>query len=877
MPDNTMKTLFSFFGATWRATPLNRPAAAFRGLLASIALTAAAEAAPANLPDAFYTRAGLEEMPRIDYEALPVVNMIEAGARSDGSASINRVFDETISTLNDSGGGILYFPAGMYRFGPPPSGRRLYFNGKGLANIHLVGEGLNSVIVADCHRPDVRLMRIVKSKHLSIRDLAFRVRPYHDARTKNLGGTVLFSFVDNRHVQMIRVFSDQGYTAFWQKNRDIWVVDSDFRNSSADALKFDDCLDVVAAYNYMENVNEDAVSMLTMREQISARNRFLYNTAIGRAGQGRGIPISGWNHAVIGNWVECIGNAGLYFHEQGWADFRDLEAFSSGHEVRDNVFVRTNLIATPQNRRIGGKLGGGMVIMHNQQQHDITGNRVYGSAEDGICFAGHWLGVRARSLRLFGNEVAGSMEYGISFQVEKQDNYVRNVVVAGSRIYDNLGGSIYLQGTLRNLTFEDNLMDAPASVQSGNPERYAACFDDSGSLEGCRVADVEGPYHDNYLEARTADDETGWIDPPVIEPDGPVVNVRDAGAKGDGKTSDTAAFLSALKELPPDGGTLRIPAGDYLFKPVEGHDSLPFTRIRHHLLIKGRNNIHLVGEGARTRLFFTSRDHQGLRLLNVRKASIRNLTLAFPGTFPVRFSRSLLELSACEQVDVDNIRVRGSCGQGMLVDCSRAVHVRDCRVADSAEHGIKIDGGRQIFVRGCRVENSNDNGIFVMAIGSIGRVPQYVRIEGNTIAGSKEAHGIALGQGGRPVIVRRNRVQNAFQAGIAVYSVNAAYPDRVIDISGNTLTGCAAGRPAIHHGAISIASLGHHALPEVPLEIRVTDNEIRDTPENGIWVDHNKRLTRLTVRGNTFDDIDGEPVFLGPGQRDVIEELVLDQ
>lgn len=43
-----------------------------------------------------------------------------------------------------------------------------------------------------------------------------------------------------------------------------------------------------------------------------------------------------------------------------------------------------------------------------------------------------------------------------------------------------------------------------------------------------------------------------------------VLNVKDFSARGDGKTDDTTAFVSALKMLAGEGGTLLVPSGRYL-------------------------------------------------------------------------------------------------------------------------------------------------------------------------------------------------------------------------------------------------------------------------------------------------------------------------
>jgi polygalacturonase len=45
---------------------------------------------------------------------------------------------------------------------------------------------------------------------------------------------------------------------------------------------------------------------------------------------------------------------------------------------------------------------------------------------------------------------------------------------------------------------------------------------------------------------------------------GPVIDVRDKGALGDGRRDDTAAIQAAIDALPPSGGTVAIPDGNYM-------------------------------------------------------------------------------------------------------------------------------------------------------------------------------------------------------------------------------------------------------------------------------------------------------------------------
>ena len=824
-----------------------------------------------NLPESFYNRPGLEGLPRIEYESLPVVNIREEGAPADGSGNINQLLRGIIADLDERGGGVVYFPPGTYAFGPETEDKRIHYDVTGLSNIHLVGEGMQSVILFDLIDPHARLMRIRDCTNLSFRDLAFRVGPFYDVR--GLEGSMLFTLNNNTNIQMLRLFSDQGYTAFWGGNRNVWAVDGDYRNSPADALKFVDTRDGVAAYNYIENVNEDSCTHMVKHEFVSERNRFVNNTVIGRAGQGRGVAFSGRDHVIAGNWIECIGNAGIYFHEIGWTGTRDLDAVSSGFEVRGNTLVRCHINGSAGNRILGHKLGGAMCIMHNQRNHVISNNNVYGAEQDGIVFAGHWLGVKAENIRLEGNTSAGNEHFGLSFQVRKPDDYVRDVTLLGNKIYDNRSGSIAFQGTVEDLELAGNWIEGEVAFPADQRDRYAP-FLDNGGLSGTNRRDIAGGYTDTYLVPRTAPDEKGWIEPPVLEPTQPEINVRDAGAAGDGTTNDTAAFFDALAQLPETGGTIYVPAGDYRLDPLKHLDSLPYTRIAHHVLVRGRDNIHFRGDGQQSRLLFTSRDHQGLRLINCTNTSIRDLTFEFTDSLPIRFSRSLLDVSASENVEIADVRALNSCGTGIMVEACRAVNLHDCRVSASGEHGIRIDAGRQIFVSDCRVENVMDVGIYTTAYGGIARVPQYVRIEGNVVAGSRRGHGIAVAQGGNPLVIRRNAVRDAYQAGIGVYAVNRGFPDRDIEVSRNTLRRCGNKRFRLHKGAISVTGIGAHSRKEVPIKLAIHGNLVVETPWNGIWFHKNKRITHLQLRNNRFENIGGDHVLIPEDQRKTIENLV---
>lgn len=61
-----------------------------------------------NLPSAFYSRPGLEEMPRVDYAGIKVVSVRECGAVGDGVADERTACDKTIRALQPAGGNRLH-------------------------------------------------------------------------------------------------------------------------------------------------------------------------------------------------------------------------------------------------------------------------------------------------------------------------------------------------------------------------------------------------------------------------------------------------------------------------------------------------------------------------------------------------------------------------------------------------------------------------------------------------------------------------------------------------------------------------------------------------------------------------------------------------
>jgi hypothetical protein len=110
----------------------------------------------------------------------------------------------------------------------------------------------------------------------------------------------------------------------------------------------------------------------------------------------------------------------------------------------------------------------------------------------------------------------------------------------------------------------------------------------------------------------------------------PVINVRDMGAKGDGRTDDTDAIQAAVDAVPPSGGTVIVPPGDYRIKVEKSitlHSNMLFLMDPAATLaaIPTGNPLHRL-----IRVWFAS----NVRIVGGRLVGERRLHITDPDTLP---------------------------------------------------------------------------------------------------------------------------------------------------------------------------------------------------------------------------------------------------
>jgi Pectate lyase superfamily protein len=200
--------------------------------------------------------------------------------------------------------------------------------------------------------------------------------------------------------------------------------------------------------------------------------------------------------------------------------------------------------------------------------------------------------------------------------------------------------------------------------------------------------------------------------------------VREHGARGDGRSKDTAAIQAAIDAAAP-GGVVFFPPGDYVSGTLRLRDRLvlqlaagatlvaspddadfdPHEKLEYatfadrettdfrFALLQGRRLQHLdiVGPG---RIDGNRRSRGGpkpIALKQCRHVTIRDVTLENAPNYTI-------SLLGCDHVDIRNVTIRNGYADGIDPDCCRHVRISGCQV-ESRDDAIALKSSLALGVR----------------------------------------------------------------------------------------------------------------------------------------------------------------------------------
>ncbi|HEY3113558.1 MAG TPA: right-handed parallel beta-helix repeat-containing protein [Gemmatimonadaceae bacterium] len=182
----------------------------------------------------------------------------------------------------------------------------------------------------------------------------------------------------------------------------------------------------------------------------------------------------------------------------------------------------------------------------------------------------------------------------------------------------------------------------------------------------------------------------------------PVVNVRDFGARGDGKTDDTAAFNRCIKSLADSGGTARVPQGVYVIDPTR---SVVMINNLTLALDKGAV-LQAIPVAANAYAVIAGKNLHNVTVIGGAIIGDREAHLGSAGEWGMG-----IDFRACSDVRIEAVHVSGCWGDGLYVGTnagveSQRVTIRNCVSRRNRRQGLSLTGCRGCLIEDCEFSDT---------------------------------------------------------------------------------------------------------------------------------------------------------------------------
>ena len=315
-------------------------------------------------------------------------------------------------------------------------------------------------------------------------------------------------------------------------------------------------------------------------------------------------------------------------------------------------------------------------------------------------------------------------------------------------------------------------------------------------------------------------------------------DVKAFGAKGDGKTDDTAAIQAALDGLPEAGGTVTLPPGTYLVKRLvlKGGASLVGA---------GRASVLKALPDANEIIAFASGEQQGIRIsdLMIDGGHFAERTEPGHGIFlraPAVVSDLLVERVWFQNHMTDAIVIAGSHGEEHHdlvfrdIDIRKTGMTHGCGIIIRSGSNIWVDRAH-IFEVGAKPNDHRSHGIATLYRSNV----TNLRVT-NCIINGSAGHNIFLGDAHNVSIVNNRLARSARDSGgnDSGIQANCAYAGRMrgLLISGNEIVD-SGGYGVCTSGVDEVKMIGNTFMRGTDPCIRMQDNPRNWVLANNVFLD----------------------------------------
>jgi hypothetical protein len=190
------------------------------------------------------------------------------------------------------------------------------------------------------------------------------------------------------------------------------------------------------------------------------------------------------------------------------------------------------------------------------------------------------------------------------------------------------------------------------------------------------------------------------------------LNVRDYGAKGNGKSADTGAIQAAIDAAGRSGGTVYLPPGEYVSGTLRLRDRVTVRLAAGATLIASPDDSDFDPYEVLDYDLFEDRETTDFRFALLQGRALREVGIFGPGRIDGnrtgRGGPKPIALKQCRDIQIHDLTIDNAPNYNIgLLGCDR-VDIVGVTIRNGYSDGIDPDCCRNVRIAGCRIESRDD-------------------------------------------------------------------------------------------------------------------------------------------------------------------------